>query len=131
MSKRQFEPIRMTGCSEESVKKNGSEKYRIPFCLSDKPVRGWEEIFYQLWKSRCKENSERSAKARVRKNELVLTSPLGDVEFHFANLRADINAANEQYREHLQQKNEKRLKREQRLLAERRAIKHALEGLTF
>lgn len=131
MSKREFEPIKMTGYSEERVKKNGGRTYRIPFSLSDKPGRGWEEIFYQLWKSRCKKKSEPRAKARVRKNELVLIAPLGDVEYHFAKLREDINATNEQYREYIQQKNEKRLKREQRLLAEKRAIKHALEDLTY
>jgi len=135
MSKQEFEPIMMTGCNEETVRKNGGKSYRIQFCLSDKAPHEWEECFNQQWKSRRKQNSTQRARAYVRKNELVLVSPLDDVGFHFPNLKADIDAANKQYLEHLNQKNgknsEKKRKREEKLIAERRAIHDALEGLTF
>lgn len=131
----QFEPIVMTGCDEESVRKKGRKIYRFPFCLSNKPPREWEECFVQQWRSRRKQNSAQKAKAYVRKNELVLFSSLDDVGFHFANLRSDIEAANKQYIEHVKEKDgrgaEKKRKREERLAAERRAIHAALEGLTF
>lgn len=135
MSKQEFEPIMMTRCNEETVRKDGGKSYRIQFCLSDKPPHEWEECFNQQWKSRRKQNSTQRAKAYVRKNELVLVSPLDDVGFHFASLKADIDAANKQYLEHLNPKDgknsEKKRKREEKLIAERRAIHDALEGLTF
>jgi hypothetical protein len=136
MSKQVFEPIMMTGCNEETVRKNGGKSYRIQFCLSDKPPREWEAGFNQQWKSRRKQNSTQRAKAYVRKNELVLVSPLNDVGFHFANLKADIDAANKQYLDQLSQKssdqkNEKNRKREEKLIAERLAIHDALKGLIF
>jgi hypothetical protein len=135
MSKQEFEPIMMTGCNEETVRKNGGKSYRIPFCLSDKPPDEWEQCFTQQWNARRKQDSTRRAKAYVRKNELVLVSPLDDVGFHFANLKVDIDEVNKQYIEHMKQKDDKdskkKRKREERLFAERRAIHDALEGLTF
>lgn len=135
MSKQEFKPIMMIGCNEEKVTKNGGKNYRILFSVSDNPPHEWEESFNQLWKSRRKQNSTRRAKAYVRKNELVLVSPLVDVGFHFANLKADIDATNKEYLERLHQKDQKNSqkerKREEKLIAERRAIHDALEGLTF
>ena len=135
MPKQKFEPIIMTGCDEEAVRKKGTKSYRIPFCLSDRPPRGWEECFNQQWKSRRKQDSTQKAKAYIRKNELVLLSPLADVGFHFANLKADIDTANKQHIEQIIQKDgkdsEKKRKREAALEEERRAIHAALEGLNF
>lgn len=135
MSKQEFEPIMMTGCNEEPVRKDGGKSYRIQFCLSDKPPREWEKFFSQQLKSRRKQNSTPRPKAYVRQNELVLVSPLDDLGLHFANLKTDIDAANKQYLDHLDQKNgknsEKKRKREEKMIAERRAIHDALEGLTF
>jgi hypothetical protein len=133
--KQKFEPIMMTGCDEEAVRKKGAKCYRIPFCLSDRPPQDWEDHFNQQWKSRRKQDSTQKAKAYIRKNELVLLSPLADVGFHFANLNADIDAANKQHLEHLKQKDgknaEKKRKRQAALEEERRAIHAALEGLNF
>ena len=135
MPKQKFEPIIMTGCDEAAVRKKGTKSYRIPFCLSDKPPQDWEDSFNQQWKSRRKQDSSQKAKAYIRKNELVLFSPLADVGFHFANLKADIDTANKQHIEHITQKDgkvsEKKRKREAALEEERRAIHAALEGLNF
>jgi hypothetical protein len=134
MSKHDFEPIKITGYEEErATKKN--KKYSIPFCLSDKPPREWQESFNQLWRSRVEQNSTQKAKVYIKKNCLVLISPLDDVSFHFANLKTDVEGANNHYTEYLQQKNEKvpekKRRREEKILAERQALRDVLEGLSF
>ena len=125
----------LTGCDEESVRKDGDQSYRFPFCLSNKPPHKWQECFNQQWRSRGKQDSTLRAKAYVRKNELVLISQLDAIGSHFANLKADIDAANRLYLEHIGKKDgkssEKKRKREEKLIAERRAIHDALDGLTF
>jgi hypothetical protein len=125
----------LTGCDEESVRKDGDKSYRFPFCLSNKPPHKWQECFNQQWKSRGKQDSTQRAKAYVRKNELVLVAQLDAVGSHFANLKADIDAANRLYLEHIEKKNgknsEKKRKREEKLIEERQAIHDALDGLTF
>ena len=132
---KQFEPITLTGVNEESVRKDGDNSYRVPFCLSNKPPHKWQECFNQQWKSRGRQDSAQRAKAYVRKNELVLISQLDAVGSHFANLQADIDAANRIYLEHKEKKNgknsEKKRKREEKLIQERQAIHDALDGLTF
>lgn len=135
MSKRDFEPIKITGYDEERATRERSKNYSIPFSLSTKPPREWEDSFNQLWRARSKQNSTQRAKVYLKKNHLVLVSPLVDVGFHFANLKTDVEAANRQYMEYLQQKNgkvsEKKRQREEKILAERQALRDVLEGLTF
>jgi hypothetical protein len=132
---KQFEPIMLTGCNEESVKKDGDKSYRFPFCLSNKPPQKWQECFNEQWKLRGKQDSAQRVKAYVKKNELVLVSQLDALGSHLANLKADIDAANRLYLEHIEKKDgknsEKKRKREEKLIAERRAIHDALDGLTF
>lgn len=134
MSKHDFEPIKITGYDEErATKKN--KRYSIPFCLSDKPPREWQESFNQLWRSRVEQNSTQKAKVYIKKNCLVLISPLDDVSLHFANLKTDVEGANKHYTEQLQQKNEKvpekKRRREEKIQAERQALRDVLEGLSF
>jgi hypothetical protein len=135
VSKRDFEPIRITGYNEERTTREKKNNYSIPFCLSDTPPRKWEESFNQLWKSRIKQNSTQKAKAYLRKNQLILDSPLDDVSFHFANLKTDIEAANSQYMEYIQQKNEKisekKRQRKEKLMAEKQALRDVLDKLTL
>ena len=125
----------VTGVNEESVRKNGDNGYRVPFSLSDKPPQKWQECFNQQWKSRGKQDSAQRAKAYVKKSELVLVTQLDAVGSHLANLKADIDAANRLYLERIEKKDgknsEKKRKREEKLIAERRAIHEALDGLSF
>lgn len=134
MSKQDFEPIKITGYDEERASRK-NKKYSIPFCLSDKPPREWQESFNQLWKTRTEQNSTQKAKVYLKKNCLVLVSALDDVGFHFANLKTDIEGANKQYTEFLQQKTEKipekKRRREEKVLAEKHALRDVLEGLSF
>jgi len=132
-----FAPIKVTACDENKVRKASGSKarYVVPFSLSAKPPRDWEDIFDDAWRSHRKKSPTPKAQAYVRKGAMVLESGLGDLKDVFANLRVSIDAANERYLEQLQQKAEKddkkRRKREEEKLAESRAIKEALEGLDF
>ena len=133
----EFVPIKVTACDENKVRKASSSKarYVVPFSLSAKPPRDWEDIFDDLWRSNRKQSSTPKAQAYVRKGDMVMECGLDEVRNVFPNLRAFVDAANEKYGEQLQQKAEKnekkKRKREEEKLAERRAIKEALEGLDF
>lgn len=132
-----FVPIKVTACDETKVRKASSSKahYVIPFSLSAKPPRDWEDIFDDVWRSHRKRSSTPKAQAYVRKSEMVIECGLGDIKLIFPNLRVSMDAANEEYLEQLKQKAEKnekkRRKREEEKIAERREIKEALEGLDF
>jgi len=132
-----FVPIKVTACDENKVRKASSSKarYVVPFSLSAKPPRDWEDIFDDVWRSHRKGSSTPKAQAYVRKSEMVIECGLGDVKNCFPDLRVSMDAANEKYLEQLKQKAEKnekkRRKHEEEKLAERLAIKEALEGLDF
>ena len=132
-----FVPIKVTACDESKVRKASSSKarYVLPFSLSANPPNDWEDIFDDVWRSHRKRSSIPKAQAYVRKGEIVMECELGDVKNCFPNLRVSIEATNEEYLEQLKlkaQKNEKkRRKLEEEKLAERRAIKEALDGLDF
>jgi hypothetical protein len=133
----EFVPIRVTACDENKVRKVSSSKarYVLPFSLSAKPTRDWEDIFDDVWRSHRKQSSTPKAQAYVRKGDMVIECGLEDVKNVFPNIRVFIETANQKYAEQLQQKAEKnqkkKRKREEEKLAERRAIKEALEGLDF
>lgn len=134
MSDSGFEPIIMTGCDEDRVKKNGGKNYQLPFSLSKKPPREWEDRFQQIWKSTSRQQPAQKAKAFVKKKELVLVSPLADVEFHFTNLNSAIDVTNKEYLESLQKndkKLEKKRQRQEKQAEERLAIQEAIRGLSF
>jgi len=131
----EFTPIRITDCDETKVRKASGSKarYVVPFSLSAKPPRDWEDIFDDVWRAERKRSPGPKAQAYVRKGDLVLESVLGDIKLNFAGLRASVEAANAKYVGHLQQRAEKdekkKRKREEERLAERQAIHEALEGL--
>ena len=133
----EFEPIKVTACDENKVRKASSSKarYVVPFTLSAKPPSDWEDIFDDVWRSHRKRSSTPKAQAYVRKGEMVMECGLDDIKNSFPNLRVSIEAANEEYLEQLKQKakknEKKRRKHEEERLAERRAIKEAVEGLDF
>ena len=133
----EFVPVRITACDENKVRKASSTKarYVVPFSLSAKPPRDWEDIFDDVWRSHRKRSSTPKAQAYVRKGEMVIECGLGDLKLIFPNLRVSMEAANEEYLEQLTQKAEKnekkRRKREEERIAEKREIKEALEGLDF
>src|SRR5258708_560377 len=131
-----FAPIKITACDESRVRKGSGSKllrYVFAFTLSSKPPRDWEDIFDDAWRSRRKQAVTPKAQAYIRKGEMVVECGLGDIKVVFPSLKASIETANEKYAEHLQQRAEKdekkRRKREEEKLAERLAIREALEGL--
>jgi hypothetical protein len=134
MSKPEFKPITLTNCDEARVKKNGGKSYQLPFNLSTKPPREWEDRFEQVWKSLSRQQPTQRAKAFVKKRELVLISPLSDVSFHFTNLNSAIDITNTEYLESLQKNDknsEKKRQREEKEAEERLAIQEAIAGLSF
>jgi len=132
-----FSPIKVTACDEDKVRKASGSKsrYVVPFLLSSKPPRDWEDIFDDVWRAYRKGSSKPKAQAYVRRGELVLECGLSDVKQVFPNVRVLIEAANEKFLIQLKQQAEKdekkRRKREEEKQAEKLAIKEALEGLEF
>src|SRR5581483_597977 len=96
MSEKEFVPIRITGCDEGKVRRSSQSKnqYLFPFALSAKPPKGWEEYFDDLWRVRRKQ-SRSKATAYMHKGALVHECRFADVTAHYANLRADVLAANQ------------------------------------
>jgi hypothetical protein len=132
----EFAPIKITACDESKVRKGSGSKllrYLFAFTLSSKPPRDWEDIFDDAWRATRKQASTPKAQAYIRKGEMVVECGLGDIKVVFPRLKSSIEAANEKYVEDLEQKAEKdekkRRKREEEKLAERLAIREALEGL--
>jgi hypothetical protein len=132
-----FLPIKVTACDESRVRRaSGSkDRYVVPFSLSSKPSRDWEDIFDDVWRTYRKSSSKPKAQAYVRKGEMIVECVLSDVKQVFPNVRVLIDAANDKFSSQLKQraeKNEKkRRKREEEKLAEKRAINEALGGLDF
>lgn len=132
-----FVPIKVTACDESKVRKlSGSKtRYILPFALSAKPTREWEDIFDDVWQSHRKRSKSPKVQTYVRKGDMVLECALGDVKEVFPSIREVLEMANQKYLTHLNQKAEKdekkRRKREEEKLAEVLAIKEALDGLDF
>lgn len=133
-----FAPIKITACDEGKVRKASGTKllrYLFAFTLSAKPPRDWEDGFDDAWRADRKQSSTPKAQAYIRKGELVVECGLGDINVVFPKLKSSLDTANEKYSEQLQQKAEKdekkKRKREEEKLAERLAIREALDGLDF
>ncbi|MEK6284755.1 MAG: hypothetical protein AABO57_03340 [Acidobacteriota bacterium] len=132
-----FVPIKITRADESKVRRASAskERYVVPFALSAKPPRDWEDIFDDVWRSHRKGSAAPKAQAYVRKSELVIECALSEIKPVFPNLRSSVDAANEKYLVFLKQKAEKdekkRRKREEEKLLERTAVHEALEGLDF
>ena len=130
-----FSPIKVTACDENRVRKASGSKTRfiVPFLLSSKPPREWEDIFDDAWRAYRKSSSKPKAQAYVRRGVMVLECGLSDVKQVFPHVRISMEAANEKFLSQLKQRAEKdekkRRKREEEKLAEKLAIKEALEGL--
>ena len=138
MAEPDFDPIKITGCDEERVKKMSSNKkqYVFPFTLSDKPPRPWGEIFDDAWQSiRKKSDSSAKARAYVKKGDIMLECTLDSVREVFGDLKSAAAEANEKHLKDVREKAEKdarkQQKREKELLADRMAIREALAGLDF
>lgn len=133
-----FAPIKITACDEGKVRKASGTKllrYLFAFTLSAKPPRDWEDGFDDAWRAGRKQSKTPKAQAYIRKGEMVVECGLGDIKVVFPTLKSSIETANQKYAEQLQQKaekNEKKMrKREDEKLAERLAIREALDGLDF
>jgi hypothetical protein len=135
--KAEFATITISGCNESKVRRASGNKahYVLPFSLSAKPPREWEDIFDDVWRSERKRLMNPKAEAYLRKGELILECALGDIEADFGVLRSSVDAANEKYTTHLKHKAEKnekkRLKREEEELATRQAIHEVIQRLQF
>jgi len=138
MAEPDFVPIKITGCDEERAKRASSNKkqYILPFTLSAKPPRSWEEAFDDVWQSiRKKSDTSTKARAYVKKGDIVLECQLDNVRELFGDLKTAAAEVNEKYLKVLQEKAEKnarkRQKREQELLADKQAVREAIAGLDF
>jgi hypothetical protein len=137
MKESEFVPIKITGCDEQKVRRSSGRKgmYVIPFSLSAKAPRPWQDKFEDIWGLRRKLASKPKPQAYFRKNELRIECPLGDLHLHFPNLRADVDTANQKFTEDLRIKAEKdskkKLKREEEKVTEKSAIHEAVQGLDF
>ena len=137
MSAEEFQPIRIAGCDEAKVKKLSGNKqsYEIPFSLSARPPRGWQDLFEKSWRAARKGSGATKADARLQKNNVVLESTLTDLKAHFSVLKSAINDANTKYVEESKQKAEKDGKKRQRRHEEREAelasIRETLAGLDY
>jgi hypothetical protein len=133
-----FAPIKITACDESKVRKASGTKllrYVFAFTVSAKPSRDWEDSFDDAWRASRKQSSTPKAQAYIRKGEMVIECGLGDISVVFPILKSSIDSANGKYSEQVQQKAEKnekkKRKREEEKLAERLAIREALDGLDF
>lgn len=132
-----FEPIKITRTDESKVRRASGSKarYVVPFPLSARPTRDWEDIFDDVWRSHRKGSAVPKVQAYVRKGELVIECTLGEIKPVFPTLRVSMDSTNEKYMaslKHEAEKNEKkRRKREEERLLEKTAVHEALEGLDF
>src|SRR4030095_2823280 len=133
----EFEPIKITRSDEDKVRRASGSKarYVVPFPLSAKPTRDWEDVFDDAWRSHRKGSAVPKVQAYVRKGELVIECNLGDIKPVFPALKLSVATANEKYLaslKHQAEKDEKkRRKREEEKQLERAAVREALEGLDF
>ena len=107
-----------------------SDRYVIPFRLSDTPAKGWTRIFRKEWTRKQK------ASVGFNENELRLISKLSDVENIFPDLQTAVATTNSQYVESLkqaeaakQQAEEEGDKRKEKEFALRKDISSTLEKL--
>jgi len=96
-----FNPIEIVApyhVNQERVRKlTLSDRYFIPFRLSDSPPKGWTRMFFNNWTTRQK------ASAVFKGRELRLISKLDGVENIFPGLKKAIATANSEYLESLKQ----------------------------
>ena len=112
-----FNPIEIVPpyhVNQERVRKlTLSDRYFIPFRLSDSPPKGWTRMFFKNWTTRQK------ASAVFKERELRLISKLDGVENIFPGLKKAIAMANSDYLESLKQAEAKKQQAEIRLERER------------
>jgi len=120
----------MTSIKNRVRKLTLSDRYLIPFRLSDTPPTRWTREFRKHWTTKLK------ASVLFNDNELRLISKLDDVESIFPGLENAIAVANLDYRKFLEgtetktrQTKEKAEKRKARDLALRQEISSTLDKL--
>ncbi|HEY6329271.1 MAG TPA: hypothetical protein VI756_08035 [Blastocatellia bacterium] len=137
MSADEFESIKIVACDETKVKKQAGNKtqYTIPFSLSSKPPRGWPDFFDKSWRSLRKASGTSKADAYLRKSELVVETPLAEINIVFPVLKSAVADTNAKYQEHAKARADKDGKKKQKRKDEREAelvsIREALSGLDF
>jgi patatin-related protein len=103
-----FNPIEIVppyDVNNERVRKlTLSDRYFIPFRLSDSPPKGWTRMFFNNWTTRGK------ASAVFKERELRLISELDGVEKTFPDLKKAIATTNDDYLDSLKQAETKRQK---------------------
>lgn len=137
MSADEFESIKIVACDEAKVKKLPGNKgqYAIPFSLSAKPPRGWQDLFDKSWRTLKKTSGTAKTDAYVKKNDLVVETSLPEVKVVFPVLKSAVADTNTKYEEQAKSKAEKDGKKKQKRKDEREAelaiIRDALSGLDF
>jgi patatin-related protein len=107
-----------------------SNRYVIPFRLSDIPPKGWKRLFWKKWTTKQKSS------VVFNENELRLISRLNEVENIFPGLKKAVAMANSDYLESLKQAEAKKRQseekanvRKERELGLRQKISSTLEKL--
>jgi hypothetical protein len=137
MSADEFESIKIVACDEAKVKKSRGNKgqYAIPFSLSAKPPRGWEDLFDKSWRTLRKASGTAKTDAYLRKSDLVVETGLAEIKVVFPVLKSAVVDTNIKYEEQAKSKAEKDGKKKQKRKDERDAelatIREALSGLDF
>lgn len=112
-----FNPIEMLppyDVNKERVRKlNFSDRYFIPFRLSDSPPKGWTRMFFKNWTTRGK------ASVVFKDRELRLISRLDGVVEIFPGLKKAIEMANSDYLELLKQAESKKQEAEKQASAKK------------
>jgi len=88
-----------------------SDRYFIPFRLSDTPPKGWTQMFFENWTTRGK------ASVVFEERELRLISELDGVEKIFPGLKKAIDTTNSEYLESRKQAEAKRREAEKQARA--------------
>lgn len=101
-----------------------SDRYFIPFRLSDSPTKGWTRMFFKNWTTRDK------ASVVFKGRELRLISRLDSVENIFPGLKKAIASANSEYLESLKQAEAKRREAEQQARARKDKESDLRENIT-
>ena len=107
MPEETFQEITITGCNPGKTGPMLTTDYKLIasfyFTLSAMPSEEWIHVFEQVRHARHQQSSERPLPTRVDSRGIVIKCRPGDLQQHFDDLKADVAAANRNYREALAQ----------------------------
>ncbi|HOD66573.1 MAG TPA: toll/interleukin-1 receptor domain-containing protein [candidate division Zixibacteria bacterium] len=127
-----FPDITVLGVDRGNVKRiddvgGGLALYDVPFILSVTPPAGWKSIFDE---ERAHPRHTMWRKARVEEDRIVVRCALYEVrQYHFDDIRQDVAASNQKYRDSLVKQEREYRDRVRQESDEQERIDDALEGL--